>query len=79
MDVHSEQSWEFDSEFSGVMSGTAGLTKNGSGVLTLSGFNSYSGVTELTGGTPCVMVPRTISAMFLLTPSVQLVCYITRF
>ena len=37
--------------FAGVISGTGGLTKNGAGVLTLSGSNSYSGSTLVSGGT----------------------------
>jgi outer membrane autotransporter protein len=37
--------------FSGTISGTGGLTKIGSGVLTLSGTNTYSGGTTLAAGT----------------------------
>ena len=38
--------------FSGPVSGTTGgLTKAGAGVLTLSGTNSYTGVTTISGGT----------------------------
>jgi len=43
-----------DTIFSGVVqngSGTVGLTKAGSGALTLSGANTYTGGTNLTGGT----------------------------
>ncbi|MES2594756.1 MAG: autotransporter-associated beta strand repeat-containing protein [Verrucomicrobiota bacterium] len=37
--------------FSGVMSGTGGLTKTGSGVFTVSGTNTYSGATTINAGT----------------------------
>jgi outer membrane autotransporter protein len=37
--------------FSGTMSGTGGLTKIGSGTLTLSGSSSYSGATAVNAGT----------------------------
>lgn len=37
--------------FSGTISGTGGLVKQGSGTLTLSGANLYSGVTTVSGGT----------------------------
>jgi fibronectin-binding autotransporter adhesin len=40
-----------DSLFAGIASGTGGLTKVGSGVLTLSGANSYSGLTSVQQGT----------------------------
>jgi outer membrane autotransporter protein len=40
--------------FSGAMSGTGGLTKIGSGTLTLSGINSYQGGTALNAGTLAV-------------------------
>ncbi|OYR18303.1 autotransporter outer membrane beta-barrel domain-containing protein [Brucella rhizosphaerae] len=42
---------DFDSIFSGTWSGTGGLTKNSSGSLTLAGTSSYSGATQLNGGT----------------------------
>jgi fibronectin-binding autotransporter adhesin len=40
-----------DSLFGGVASGTGGITKVGTGVLTLSGANSYSGLTQVAAGT----------------------------
>ncbi|MEP9359555.1 autotransporter-associated beta strand repeat-containing protein [Sphingomonas sp. KR3-1] len=40
-----------DSSFAGVLTGTSGITKTGTGTLILSGANSYGGTTVLTGGT----------------------------
>ncbi|GAB5559415.1 MAG: hypothetical protein SynsKO_10620 [Synoicihabitans sp.] len=40
-----------DTAFSGVISGTGGFTKAGSGTLTLSGTNTYSGGTSINAGT----------------------------
>jgi autotransporter-associated beta strand protein len=42
-----------NTSFGGVISGTAaaGLTKSGAGTLTLTGANSYGGLTHVTGGT----------------------------
>lgn len=40
-----------DTTFSGVISGTGGLIKDGAGVLTLSGANTYSGATTVNAGT----------------------------
>ncbi|MBO9707303.1 MAG: autotransporter-associated beta strand repeat-containing protein [Caulobacter sp.] len=37
--------------FSGVIDGSGGLTKTGAGVLTLTGSNTYSGLTRVSGGT----------------------------
>jgi len=40
-----------DSAFTGAISGSGGLVKAGAGVFTLSGANSYSGLTQVAGGT----------------------------
>ncbi|MDC1538218.1 autotransporter-associated beta strand repeat-containing protein [Pelagibacteraceae bacterium] len=37
--------------YSGILSGTGGIDKKGSGTLTLTGVNTYSGDTEITSGT----------------------------
>ena len=37
--------------YSGVMSGTGGLNKNGSGTFTMSGANTYTGTTNINAGT----------------------------
>jgi fibronectin-binding autotransporter adhesin len=40
-----------DGTYAGIMAGTGGLTKSGAGNLTLTGANSYSGGTTVSGGT----------------------------
>ncbi len=40
-----------DTRYAGVISGSGGLTKAGSGVFTLGGANSYTGATSVTAGT----------------------------
>ncbi|BCX49623.1 hypothetical protein HAHE_35310 [Haloferula helveola] len=40
-----------DQEISGVVSGIGDIDKSGSGVLTLTGTNTYTGFTDVTGGT----------------------------
>jgi autotransporter-associated beta strand protein len=42
-----------DTTYAGVLSGIGGLAKVGSGVLTLTGANTYTGVTKISGGTLC--------------------------
>ena len=37
--------------YSGILNGSGGLTKTGTGKFTISGANSYAGVTTITGGT----------------------------
>ncbi|MBB3035031.1 autotransporter-associated beta strand repeat-containing protein [Alteriqipengyuania lutimaris] len=40
-----------DTTFAGVMSGTGGFVKTGTGTMTLIGTNTYTGITGVTGGT----------------------------
>lgn len=53
----------YDVEFSGDISGLGGLTKEGAGVLTLSGTNAYSGATQLQAGTLHVSADTNTSAL----------------
>ncbi|WP_199777466.1 autotransporter domain-containing protein, partial [Bosea sp. FBZP-16] len=48
--------------FNGAISGTGGLTKQGSGVLILSGTNSYSGETSIEAGALVIDAARAMSA-----------------
>ncbi|MDH4986713.1 autotransporter-associated beta strand repeat-containing protein [Aminobacter anthyllidis] len=49
-------------DFSGVINGTGGLTKKGSGTFTLSGANTYSGATRIDAGTLKAGAANTIAA-----------------
>lgn len=52
----------FSETLSGVISGGGALTKNGSGQLTLSGLNSYSGATTVAAGTLRAGIANAFSA-----------------
>ncbi|MCP5174047.1 MAG: autotransporter-associated beta strand repeat-containing protein [Moraxellaceae bacterium] len=45
-----KQSNDFDSSLTGVISGTGSLVKDGAGLLSLTGANSYAGGTQVTAG-----------------------------
>ncbi|MBT1158020.1 autotransporter-associated beta strand repeat-containing protein [Aminobacter anthyllidis] len=49
-------------DFSGIINGTGGLTKKGSGTFTLSGANTYSGATRIDAGTLKAGAANTIAA-----------------
>ena len=48
--------------YSGIASGTGGITKAGTGTLTLSGANTYSGVTTVSAGTLAVTVNEALGS-----------------
>ena len=54
--------------FSGVMSGTGGLTKAGTGTLTLNGTNTYSGTTNVSAGTKSILANITDPYMGRIKP-----------
>ncbi len=52
-----------DSTFAGAFGGSGGLIKAGSGTVTLSGRNTFSGATRVTGGTLHLSVSNALSAL----------------
>lgn len=52
-----------NSSYSGVISGSGGLTKSGAGTLTLGGVNTFGGVTTVTAGTLSVSADTAFGAV----------------
>ncbi|MDH4413216.1 MAG: autotransporter-associated beta strand repeat-containing protein [Rhizobium sp.] len=58
-----------DFTISNIISGTGGLTKQGAGILTLTGANTYTGATRIEGGTLKLGAGGSLSSASLITVS----------
>ena len=61
-----------DSSFAGSISGTGGLRLNGSGRLLLSGENTFTGATQISGGVLQVSNPSALSGTSEVISKVEL-------